>query len=57
LKITPSVTVTPIARSTGMSDSPSSAKTMSVESEHTSTACSVRRCSARFAEACSKNKA
>src|SRR5262245_63856320 len=40
LQITPSVTVTPIARNTGTSASPSSANTISVDSEHTSTACS-----------------
>ena len=47
LKTTPSVTVTPIARSTGTSEIASSANTISVDSEQTSTACSVRRCSAR----------
>src|SRR4051794_3774152 len=45
LLITPNVTVRPMARSTGKLEVASSANTMSVESEHTSTACNVRRCS------------
>src|SRR5689334_9957241 len=41
---TPSVTVVPIARNTGIDDRPSNANTSSVIALHTSSACSVRSC-------------
>ena len=57
LLTTPAATVTPIARNTGSVENDSSANTISVESEQTMTACSVRRCSAGSSAACSKKSA
>ena len=53
---TPIATVLPIARSTGIDDSASSANTSSVVRLQTITACSVRSCSSRLSPAWSKNR-
>src|SRR5690606_37726764 len=57
LDSTPSATVLPIARSTGMLDSASRLNTSRVIRLHTITACRVRSWSSRESPACSKNSA